>query len=204
MDPALQKLIDKIVGDYAPAPREQVKVSMTPDPEKKPAPKKDAPVRAPTQNAAPKMGLATRGTYDAEEFLRRINTPESRLPTGRSRLIHEQDAISGFCGYDTRVPHGRQLDTARAEAFRLRSPIKGAEYKRSPIPATVRGYVAGMPDPDARRRQLLAWEQECVSRILDAQKRAETLSPSARAEAEATVKFEALRLDQIRKDLKAL
>ena len=62
----------------------------------------------------------------------------------------ERDAVQAYIGWNSRLPHGTNLDKARTQAnSELRSYV-GKEYSRSSKP-TIAGYVAGMPNETRKR-----------------------------------------------------
>lgn len=68
------------------------------------------------------------------------------------RREDEKAAISSFVGYSS-APHGVQLEQARQRAMAEVNRAKGVTpIATTRIPATVAGYVAGIPDAEKRRR----------------------------------------------------
>lgn len=86
-----------------------------------------------------------KGSLTAKEFLRAMNRT-----TDRNDMIR---AIAGYVGYDPAKEFGEQEYWARNQAKKELSPIK--EEKTPPsgkrVSATIRGYVAGMPDLKAKK-----------------------------------------------------
>lgn len=74
-------------------------------------------------------------------------------------FAEEQSCIMQFCGYVYSEPHGSQLDKARQLAQRLlKNAVPDAsvkEYSRCSAAPSISGYVAGLPDNQAKAKASL-------------------------------------------------
>jgi hypothetical protein len=226
-DAALAYLYAQHVTEQAEVFRQKtsvvVKVTMSPEPSKKVAPKKvPAPIHgAPTMQG---MVMPERGSLDAKGFMlevrnagRRIN--QDGFPYTDQREVRGDiiKAIHAFMyetrkdqkvhvGYDPTRDFGSQETAARMLASR---EIKGAPSV-SHIAAPSRsfsGYVAGMPDSHARRlADLQGREMAAVDAMLAHQKEADDTSrpQAARTLSQGLAEVERERLSAIRADILAL
>lgn len=123
--------------------------------------------REPVPAAFLPIALPPVGTYDATTFLAksramgpifmgdaRDGLPEIVAERNGFSFVQRRDAamalIAGFCGFDRCAPFGIQWDNAHIAANRALRPCKIP----APVSAshTVRGYVSGMPNGEAKRR----------------------------------------------------
>jgi hypothetical protein len=135
------------------------------------------------------------GYYDAKGFIVALRKAKSR---------DEQIAvIAGYRGYDPKLDFGSNEYRAKSQALRELRPEPKAPA--SGVIATVKGYVAGMPNDHAKRvKDLLARERLAADAIVEH----EALAKDAQSETErdyqtALVLLERERLANIREQLKA-
>lgn len=145
--------------------------------------------------------LPLKGTIDARAFLKAMNRATDRAS--------KMQAISAFIGYNVGEPYGPQEDRARFEARKAihgvtpgtdRTVVRSAQ-------ASVKGYVAGMPDNHRKtvldlvgREHLAASVMGDMNKIAQDEKRTE----GERAAARQYIKREGERVSHIRSDLKRL
>jgi hypothetical protein len=83
----------------------------------------------------------------------------------------ETSAIAAFGGYDRGEPHGSQLDNARRRAQGELRPGNGDVLSARRGAPSAAGYVAGIPDHDARHRaNVAAREVAAAETLIDAAK----------------------------------
>ena len=184
-----------------------------------------APVN-PAAKAAPlPINMPAVGSLDAKSFLLALRDCGKRTVEAVNEVTGEVynkpiidpnfvrsdaiRAIHAFCGYDAAGDFGTQDVAARAEAQRQLRGIVPATvpYSRSGVSATVKRYVAGMPDNTAR---LLADLEGRANLALDAKAEHERASQDRKrslAERTASATMAAVeqeRLDQIKSDIEKL
>lgn len=154
--------------------------------------------------------VAAKGTLDAMGFMMALRNAGKVQRSNESGILmtitdpkkEKEDqiqAIAAFVGYDFGGAHGTQLDSARQRARFTLQPAKGSK-----VAATVRGFVAGMPNGTEKAvRDLQARIRVATETMLDhektASKFAEDTAEYATHMALATVESE--RIAHMRKDL---
>lgn len=229
-DTALAFLLASNVQEQAEAFRKkvsvvQVKVTMAPEPSKKLVAKKEAaPIRE-KREPMPAMMMPDRGSLGAKDFLlamrnagRRVNAETRATYIDQREVRNDQiQAIHAFMyqvtpagkvyvGYDPRRDFGSQDVESRMLAQR---ELRGAP-KVSEVTAPSRtfgGYVAGMPDHNARRlADLQGREVAAVDAMLSHERDAADMSRSEyeRTLSSGLAEAERERLTHIRRDIAAL
>lgn len=203
----LDSIVSGLVSSYN-VPEKQILVRV----ERKP--------RAVRAEKAPKVSshkipLATipvpaKGSLDAEGFMMAIRNAGKVQRSNENGILmtitdptkERQDqiqAIAAFVGYDFGGAHGTQLDSARQRARFTLQPARDSKVR-----ATVRGFVAGIPNGTEKAvRDLQARIRVATETMLDHEKEAvkfaEDTAEYATHMALATVESE--RIAHMRKDL---
>lgn len=138
-----------------------------------------------------------KGTHDARSFMiaiRRSKTREESI-----------QAIAGYVGYNSNKEYGLQEDAARAQAQReLKAVHPAPDSGFRNVKPTVAGFVAGMPDHNAKHLMDLHARERLANEAIDEHTSLakEALSDSERSYQESLVKLEKERLYSIRTDIK--
>lgn len=123
----------------------------------------------------------------------------------QTAVLNEQAIKDGApINYAKDLPHGTQLDLARFAAKRALNPIKAHSENFRSAHASVRGFIAGMPDSMQKTiANLEARERAAVDTICNfvAQESVTVPGSQERAMVEGRITIEQARLNQIRKDL---
>lgn len=124
-----------------------------------PAPNGAQPVVAPRVFCA----VPAVGYYDAKGFIIALRQAKTR---------DEQIAcIAGFRGYDAKKDFGSNEYLAKSQALRELHPSSNAPDSSVRISASIRGYVAGMPNEHAKRvMDLIGRHKLAIDSALDFEK----------------------------------
>lgn len=158
--------------------------------------------------------LPKAGTLSAGDFLLalrnagKINKENAAgvmvtLTDSNKEKTDQINAIAGFVGYNLSEPHGVQLDKARQKAHFTLRPAK----TDSKLTATVKGFVAGMPNGTAKAvLDLEGRIRMATDTMLDLEKAAETFPEDSaeRATKLALATVESERIAHMRRDLAAI
>lgn len=158
--------------------------------------------------------LPKAGTLDAVAFLAALKVAgkickenlhgvKVTLTDSNKERTDQVFAIAGFVGYSLSEPHGVQLDKARQKAHFIIRPVK----TDSPVAATVKGFVAGMPNGSEREiNNLVGRIRMATDTMLDLEKEAEACPEGSteRATKLALATVESERIAHMRRDLETI
>lgn len=142
------------------------------------------------KSAPPPWSLIQPGSVEAVGFLKLIRSAKDRQ--------QKIEAIHAYVGYDMAGDFGTQEYRANAKAQKEIKPIViGA--KALPV---MKGYVAGMPNPDAKfQKDLAGRERMAVENLIDHTRQAETVqNPFDRDLKVGLAEVEAERIRAIRNE----
>lgn len=226
----IANVLASLAATYAVNDERPIVIISKPKAEKVAKSKKSDGSQAAPKNTAPKaealpINMPLPGTVNASQFLimlrdcgkrsvEAVNESTGEVyqkPIFDNSLVREDTirAIASYIGYNAADNFGAQEVAARSQAQReIRGIVPATKpYSRSGVSATVKGYVAGVPDDIAKRvADLQGRAQLAVQALTDHERNAndETLLVAERQLASTLAAVEQERLNQIRKDLAIL